>query len=142
MNGYTERYIFPRGTSRVSRALRAAAANESVSALAEGLFEIRMRDTSAITFYVAWLVRAWPGASKLPSRLYRKLIVNLGSRRGGATVARPTISVSRVPVNTITWRDSTALSQILKLAPIFSTTTTPSPHPPHVNAIGKPSCRA
>lgn len=50
MNGHTERYIFPRGTSRVSRALRAAAANESVSALAEGLFEIRMRDTSAITF--------------------------------------------------------------------------------------------
>lgn len=47
MNGHTERYIFP---SRVSRALRAAAANESVSALAEGLFEIRMRDTSAITF--------------------------------------------------------------------------------------------
>lgn len=130
MNGHTGRYIFFRAEN-VSRAT--AAANGGVSALAEGLFEIRMRDTSAITFMQrGWYERS--GASKLPSRLYRKLIVNLGSQRGGAsdgcstrTRAHATISVSRVPVNTITWRDSTGLSQILKLAPPIQA---PLPPPP------------
>jgi len=68
---------------------------------------------SAITFMYAVPAR---GASKLPSRLYRKLIVNLGSQQGKRS-ERTRRDTTRLPA--AIRPPEIPDGQILKLAPIF-----------------------